>query len=730
MTQKPAPPTTPERDDDEIDLGALLAQFWAGRWRIAAFVLLAGIIGAAYAMLTPPTYQADALLQLEAKKASLALPAGMSDLLSNDPITVTEIEIIRSRMVVGRAVAELHLDWQVTPRLAPVIGSAMGRYALPIPAWQFLAPYTRLGEGIRLDYLELPPGWVGEEIVLTAAGGDTYSVALPNGTSVDGHTGETLQDPTLGYSLRIGDLTAAPGRQFIVMQQSESAAIDGLRNALSVSERGKQSAILELRFTSGDRQQAQRVLDAIAQAYLAQNIARSAAEAESSLAFVENQLPEAERAVTEAESALNSYRQKQQSVDLSLETQGLLTQTTNLEAELRSMDAQEEDIRQKYTKNHPIYQELLANRARLEERLAELRREVEALPETQREIVNLTRTLELAQAVYVQLLNRSQELRVLRASNIGNVRIIDSARTARLAIAPRKSLILALSLGLGSMAGLGYILIRNWLRQGVRGADQLEKIGLPVFATINFSPVGFNVRHGHHFLPILAIREPTELAVEGFRSLRTSLHFGMLDARTRSVMITSSAPEAGKSFACTNLAVVAAQAGQRVCLIDADLRRGVLRRYFNVQKNTPGLAELLAGQVALDDVLVEGPAPGLSFLPTGRFPPNPSELLMRASFSELIETLNARFDLTLLDSPPVLAVTDPVVIGRAVGATIAIVRHDVTPIGEVLAMQRALETGGVHLAGVVLNAFDPRKARGYAYNYNYGYRYEYKKRAE
>lgn len=725
---------SPEREDGEIDLGALLAQFWAGKWRIAAFVLLAGTIGLAYAMLTPPTYQADALLQLEAKKSSLALPAGLSDLMGNDPVTVTEIEIIRSRMVTGRVVADLHLDWRAIPRGAPVIGAAMARYALPIPEWQFLAPYARPGDSIRLDYLEVPPAWVGEVIVLTKAADDSFRLDLPNGTSIAGRIGETLQDPVLGYSLRIGELIAPPERQFLIMQKSESAAIDDLRNALSVSERGRQSAVLELRLTSDDRQQAQRVLDAIAKAYLAQNIARSAAEAESSLTFVENQLPDAERAVMEAENALNSYRQKQQSVDLNLETQSLLSQTTSLEAELRGMDAQEEELRQKYTQNHPVYQQLLANRARLEERLVKLRSEVEALPETQREIINLTRTLELAQAVYVQLLNRSQELRVLRASSIGNVRIIDSARTAQYAIAPRKSLILALSLVLGGLAGMGHIVIRNWRRQGVRGADQLEKLGLPVFATINFSPVGFEARKGHHFLPILAIKEPTELAVEGFRSLRTSLHFGMLDAKTRSVAITSSAPAAGKSFTSTNLAVVAAQAGQRVCLVDADLRRGILRRYFNVQKNTPGLAELLAGEVSLDEVLVEGPVPGLSFLPTGRFPPNPSELLMRNSFSELIKTLDTRFDLTLLDCPPVLAVTDPVVIGRVAGATIAVVRHDVTPIGEVQAMQRALETGGVHLAGVVLNGFDPRKAQGYAYNsnynYNYNYRYAYKSRTE
>jgi tyrosine-protein kinase Etk/Wzc len=278
---------------------------------------------------------------------------------------------------------------------------------------------------------------------------------------------------------------------------------------------------------------------------------------------------------------------------------------------------------------------------------------------------------------------------------------------------------------LGMLVGVGYVALRHWMHKGVRGADDLEKLGASVFATINFSKSGYEARSGRHFLPILAVKNPDDLAVEGFRSLRTGLHFGMLDAKTRSLAITSSAPEAGKSFTSVNLAAVAAQSGQRVCLIDADLRRGTLRRYFGVVKNAPGLADVLAGQATLDAVLVKGPVEGLFFVPTGRFPPNPSELLMRPRLAELIAELDQRFDLTVLDSPPVLAVTDPVIIGRAVGANLAIVRHDVTPIAEVQAMMRTLENGGVRLTGVVLNGFDPRRAIGT--DYSYGYRYDYGK---
>ena len=728
MAIKPASGPTQGGDSDEIDIGALLRQIWLAKWQVAAFVVAAGAIGLANVILTAPTYQADALIQLEAKKASLALPAAMSDLMDNNPVTVTEIEIIRSRMVLGQAVAELHLDWAVAPKTAPVIGSALARYSLPIPEFDFLAPYARPGESIRLDFLEVPPDWLGQPILLSATGNSEFQLDLPDGTSVSGRVGQAVEDSKLGYSIRVGALEARPGRQFTLTQQTESSAIAALKSALSVSEQGRQSGILELQMTSGNRDDAKRILDAIAQAYLNQNVTRSAAEADSSLTFVEQQLPDAERAVAKAEKDLNDYRQKQQSVDLSLETQSVLSQVTTLEEELRALDTQEEELKQKYTKNHPLYQELLANRARLQERLDKVRSEVEALPETQREVVNLTRTLDLAQSVYTQLLNRSQELRVMRASSIGNVRIIDPAQTAPRPIAPRKSLILALSLVLGMLFGVGFVLVTNWMRRGLKSSEELEKIGLPVFATINYSKVGFEARTARHFLDILAIKDPTDLAVEGFRSLRTSLHFGMMDAKTRSVAVTSTAPDAGKSFTCVNLATVTAQAGQKVCVVDADLRRGVLRRYFKVHKNTPGLAELLSGQATLDELLVEGPTPGLWFLPTGRFPPNPSELLMRAEFNALVLELDKRFDLTLLDCPPVLAVTDAVVIGRAAGATIAVVRHEMTPMGEVLAMQRALETGGVHLAGAIMNGFDPKKARGYSYSYGYSYRYDYRKR--
>jgi tyrosine-protein kinase Etk/Wzc len=714
-------------DDLQVDLGLLAQRLWSGKWRILAITVAAALLGILIAFLRTPIYQADALLQLEEKKGSLALPEGMSELMSNEPVSNTEIEIIRSRLVIGQAVAVLHLDWLVEPKLAPVVGSALMRFdGIPFPDGGWFRRYNRLGDSIRLDFLQVPPEWLDEAMTLTVGENGTFVLELPDDTLLEAGVGNRLVDQERGFTIQIGALDAPAGRQYSITQIEEMRAIQDLRETLSVAERGRNSGVIELRLNHKDRDLAQRIVVEISQAYLEQNLARSAAEADSSLEFIRSQIPDAQAKLAAAEQALNDYMTAQQTVDLSLETEGILTQSVSLEAELREIARREDELKQRYTPNHPLYQRLLEEKRRVEERLASLRQEVEGLPETQQELLNLTRTLEFEQEVYVQLLNRAQELQVVRASSIGSVRIIDTARTAPKSVEPRIANVILTTTAIGFALAIAYVLIRGWLQKGVQSAESLEKLGVPVFATINLSPAPNTNKKSRGNWPILAITDPTDLTVEGLRSLRTSLHFGMLDAATKSLSITSSAPGAGKSFTSINLATVAAQSGMNVCLIDADMRRGTLRRYLGVEKGHAGLAELLAGRAKLDDVIVKHQDSGLSFIATGRFPPNPSELLMRSDFQNLIEELNKRFDLTLVDSPPVLAVTDPIIIGRAVGANIAIVRHLETPMGEVQAMLRILESSKVPLSGIVLNGFDPRKVEGE----NFSYRYDYKQRDE
>ncbi|MBR9842180.1 MAG: polysaccharide biosynthesis tyrosine autokinase [Rhodobacteraceae bacterium] len=715
--------------DDELDLSALAMSLWAGKFWIALFAVITVALSVFYLLITPPTYQADALMQLEEKSGQLSLPTGLSDLVESAPESVTEIEILRSRMVLGKAVGDLNLDWRATPKYLPVIGYGLTRVSVQLPDLGFLRPFARGNERIRLDLLQVPPEWLGERITLIKGEGTAFGLELPNGQRLKGRVGTLVRAPNVGFAAKIGELEADSGRHFLLRQVSENAAISNIRANTSVSEKGRQSGILFVTYQARDPGRARQILHAITRAYLNQNVTRSAAEAESSLDFIETQLPEAEAAVSEAEQDLNEYRQSQTAIDLGFEAESLLTQIGQLETELSQIQLEEETLKKNYTPKHPVYKQLLDNKRHLDQRIALLREEAEELPKTQREVFDKTRNLELAEETYLQLLNRAQELRVLKASTIGNVRIIDTAHASPIPIAPRKGRILALGLLLGLMLGVGFVLMRSALHKGIQSSEQIEDLGIPVFATINKSLVAEGTGSRNKSWAILAVSNPVDLAVEAFRSLRTSLYFGMLDAQSKSVVITSSAPEAGKSFTSVNLAVVAAQAGKRVCLVDADLRRGQLRKYFNLKKDVLGLADYLSDKSDLGEVIRDTEIDGLSFIPAGLYPPNPSELLMRPATKALLKALDQDFDLIILDCPPVLAVTDPVILGKEAGAILTVVRFDKTAEGEVEALKQSFEVAGLQVTGAILNAFDPKKTKGGQYYY-YNYRYSYTNRED
>lgn len=725
-------PTTPVSDpaqDDDLNLLDLLSVIWSGKILILAAALIALGVGAVAVLQSEPIYRAQGLLQLESRSGALALPAGMQELMGNGGNAgegEAEMEIMKSRMVMAQAARELNAQIYAYPQPLPYLGLIPVRLNLPDPKLDFLRPYQWGNEAIEIGELEVPQDWIGSDMLLRITGADTYEVTLPDGSKVAGTARERLALSDRGLSLVVDLLEGPVGRQFLIGRMPLNSAISALQRGFSVYESPRNSSILRITFTHPDPREAEKALDAISRSYVDQNIARSAAEAQNSLAFIEEQLPIAEAAVTQAQNALNNYRQQQQSVDVDYETRILLEQATEIEAQLNALSLEEEELKKRYTINHPAYQALLENRAALERQLEEVRTATFDLPETQKEIFNLTRNLEVAQEVYLQLLNRGQELQVVRASTVGSVRIIDTAYSDGERIAPRASRIMLSYLAGGLILGLGFVLARHFMRRGIKGAQEIEKLGLPVFATVNYSPEAANLRKRKGDLPILALTKPDDLVVEALRSLRTSLHFGMLDAKTNTILLTSAAPGAGKSFTAINLATIAAQAGQKVCLIDADLRKGYIRRFVRQEKNAPGLAELLAKRNSLEDVMVNGPVDGLSIITSGRYPPNPSELLMRADFETLLETLDKDFDLIIVDSPPVLAVTDPVVIGRYTGATIVIARHLETMAGEIEAVKRAFETSGVKVTGAILNGYKVSEGAKYGGQYHYyNYRYSY-----
>jgi tyrosine-protein kinase Etk/Wzc len=433
-----------------------------------------------------------------------------------------------------------------------------------------------------------------------------------------------------------------------------------------------------------------------------------------------------------AEAALNSYQTSSKSVDISIETKGVLDQIVALETQISELTLKRVDYDRLYTREHPTYRTLITQMNELQAQKAQLMKKVDALPMTQQELLRLQRDMEVTTQTYTLLMNQAQEQDILRAGTIGNVRIIDSAYSMiEKPSKPVRPLVVAIAIFLGLLVSAAVILLRQAFYRGVESPDAIEKLGVPVYAGLPYSTSQDQLdrtrksRDGKTRL--LSLTEPSDLAVESLRSLRTSLKFAMLEARNKVLMITSPTPAVGKSFVSSNLAAVIAQTGQRVLLIDADMRRGYLHTLFGMAPRN-GLSDALATGLSLADITNRTELKNLHFISAGFSAPNPSELLMHDNFSRLLREAEKLYDFIIIDTPPVLAVTDAVLVAQQAGTNLLVARFGLSTSSQIDASKRRLGQNGVVLKGVILNAVK-RKASTSPYDSGaYGY-YTYTQQA-
>ncbi len=593
------------------------------------------------------------------------------------------------------------------------------------------------GERLELAHLEVSERFLGTPLIVKTEQDGRYSLWLdeqvPRSIG-EGVVGELTRFLEGDIQLLINNLQAPPGAEFSLFKHTRVSAIRNLRNRLDVFEVGgsgaTRSGMLRLTLTGPDREEVRKSLDAVAETFLEQNIQRQSAEIDESLAFLEEQTPVIRAQLREAEDSLNEYRANQHSVDLTSEARAAIDQFVAIDSQLNELAFKEAELVQRYTVNHPAYQSLLRQKRHLESERVALSDRVDDLPREQQEVVRRTRKVEASQSIYVNLLNRMQELQIERAGTIGNVRIIDDAVVGTNPIEPRKSRIVMLSTLFGGTLAAGLVLIRGLLNRGIELPEQLEEAFLPVYATVAYSneqkKLVRRVKHRRDrrsrdvFNQILAESEPTDMAVESLRSLRTNLHFAMLESHDNRLMITSPSPNIGKSFITANLAAVCGQAGQRVLMVDADMRKGQLHHAFG-ERSGVGLSDLLSGHAKLDEVIRQSSISGLDYISRGHAPPNPSEILMSEAFSRFCHKVSECYDLVIFDTPPVLAVTDAAVIGAQCGTTLMVVRFQVNPLREVQLAVRRLETAGVTVKGTILNAIERKAISRYSYSYGYSY---------
>ncbi|HET7301247.1 MAG TPA: polysaccharide biosynthesis tyrosine autokinase [Oleiagrimonas sp.] len=737
MPAAPNTPALPMDDSDEIDLRELLGTLWDRRWLIAIVTGVFFVVSVAYAVLATPVYQANALVQVEQKIPSLPGLSDLSQLVSDSaPQAVTEIALMTSRLVVGKAVDNLNLDVVVTPHRFPLFGGFIARHYNPAQPdavaspWLGMDSYDWGGSQLVIYQLDVPKTLLDKTLTLVAGSSNTFRLYDDDGDLLlQGPTGQPVKGH--GVTIQVQTLDANPGTTFDVVRQPRLETIAAVNEILSASEQGKDSGIIAVSYQDPDPAKATAVLDQVVQQYVLQNVERSSAEAASSLKFVQQQLPGIHKDLEKAENALSAYQTKVHTANLDLQTKGLLDQIVAIETSLSQLKLQEAEVEQKYTAQHPAYQALMQQIGDLNSKKTALENKVSGLPDTQQELLRLSRDVQVSTELYTTMLAQAQQLDIARAGTVGNARVVDKAAVdISQPVKPKKILIVAGGVLLGGFLAVAWVFLMQMLNSGVEDPKDIEHLGLPVYASIPLSTYQRDVedktvpkhgRTGDGRLRLLAVDDPADLAIEAVRSLRTSLHFAMLEAKNNILMISGASPAAGKTFVSTNLAAVVAQTGKRVLLLDGDLRKGGLHRITGSSAE-PGLADLLVGQVDLATAIRHTAIDGLDFIARGHIPPNPSELLMHANFTALLAKLSATYDLVIIDTPPILAVTDAAIIGHQAGTSLLVARFGLNQARELALAKQRFEQNRVELKGAIFNAVQKRAA-GY---YSYGY-YEYGK---
>lgn len=734
MTTSNTSTTSAAGNHEEIDIRRLLGILLDHKKWVMASVLGFALIGILYASLATPIYRADALVQIESDSPGNNPLQEVTSLLGEKPPTLSEIEIIRSRMVLGQAVDLLNLDINVAPVTMPIIGAFLERQGIGRPGFADGWGYAFSGESIAVSEMPMSDAYLGKTFTLQVQDSYTYRLRDADGESLgSGKVGQLSSFSGGDVALRVTSIQAPAGAEFTVQHVPRLAAINGLRGRFEVGEAGSETGILSWSLTGPDPDAAKKTLNTIADIYYSQNVQRQSEEARKSLEFLNTQVPQIRSQLNQSEEKLNEYRESRDSVDLSLETKSVLERIVNLESQLNELEMSEAEISQRFTKSHPTYQALLEKKAQLQRERDNLDKQVKGLPETQQEILRLQRDVEVTNEIYVQLLNKVQETKIAEASTVGNVRILDNAEVLPAPVAPNKPLLVAVAIIVGLIVGVAAVFLRALFNRGIETQEQIEDLGLPVYATIPLSDEQGKLNRrvkrsgkeqGRSFPNgLLAARNPADVSVEALRGLRTSLHFAMLEAGDNRLMITGPSPGVGKSFVSVNLAAVCAQSGQRVLVVDADMRKGQIHSAFGAASEN-GLSDVLSGKQGLEQVIrTVDNVDNLHYVARGMAPPNPSELLMTSRFSEFLAQVSERFDLVIVDSPPILAVTDAAIIGKQVGTTLILARFQTNPVKEMeLAISR-LKTSGVEPRGAIFNAVERKAATEYGYGY---YHYSYK----
>lgn len=713
-------------EQEESLLHLLIEVCLNGRWKIVLAMIFVLIMGELYFQSLRPVYRADMLLQIEhSSMSSLSQVVGSGGGGSN---TSAETQILTSRLVAGRVVDELGLGLAVSVKQG-FLARASNGLSSAITGKKQVVPNIDVA---TIQVLNNPPKISMTLEVLDIEVG-SFSVAFANKQLGEGKVGEIFVPE--GYpelSFIVSSLEGISGVEFLLQPVGRVKAIRRLVSNVRAAESGKQTGLIAVVLVGDEPTYVYRALSMLGESYIGHKIENRAAETERSLEFLEQQLPVLKQQVSAAQRELSEFMAKNVSANSgSIESSSVVARLLDVERQISELDLRLSDLSGTYQPIHPAIVALSKQRERLETTKSSLSNELNRLPKAQQQVFEFKRNVEVASTIYNGLRARSEELKVIKAGTVSNVRLIDEPNYPVGKIEPTHERVLMTSLILGFGLGLALVLLLRALNRTISNPDELEELsGRPVYAVVPLSKEEqklFATLKSESRRPLLAGSSPGEPGMEALRNMRTSLHFALMGKKNQRVLITGASPGVGKTYVASNLAYLLAESGKKTVLIDADMRRGQVHQAMSMQRS-PGLSELIIASdpaaAILKCVHNHEKLVNLDIIPTGEIPPNPSELLMSNGFASLLDQLDASYDIIIIDSPPSMAVSDPGILMSYVDSSFLIVRSGKTHGSEILQSIKMLEQAGGNVTGTVLNAYEQRagvtRYGGYSY-YQYDY---------
>ena len=746
MDSKDLSTSTGEKNNEDIDLMALVLVLLRG-WKIIALMAILGLLlGLLYTRYVNPIYKSDALIQIEENTQGIeALGESISELVGAEVSKAeTEAELIRSRMILEPVVELLHLRIKLTdPNIGHLDRIKSNRTYTQLNTPDDVSLDTENGM-VKVRQFDVSPAYLNQSFTLTKS---ATGFVLSNGfDEFKGQLGQAHQFKGLDGQINI-TVTELPadGYPINISKQTIKAATDAINSALSVEEKGQKTGIIQLSMTGPNQEQITTILNQIVRSYVDQNQSRGSEETTKTLAFMETQIPLLKEKLETSEALFNDFRKKYGTIDVGKEAELLLNEKSRIDEQLNELKLKKADLTTYYTEEHPLVIQINEQLKVLNNRTREIDNTIAGLPEIQREFLKLSEDTAINREIYLTLLKNYEQLKIVKAGQIGYARIIDSPTSTFNAIAPNKLQILMLTTLIGMMFGVMLVLLKNLVRNVVKDPEHLEvTTGIPVIATIPRSPLLSRLSKKKNTTPrMLAHVDHSSLSYEAIKSLRTNLMFGMpmgtaVGQPAQVILITGESPGVGKSFIAANLSEVFAQLNKKVLVIDGDMRLGELHKMFNMSQHD-GLADYLLqdkkhfspidGTRSDSEVLSLGVesfihSTGMElidFIPRGRQPHNPTSLLMGEKFNHLMAELKTQYDYIVIDSPPILAASDAMVLAQHADKVLIVTKFNHSIEGQLVYAIKQMNKANVQVDGIILNDVQQGLMDKYSYHYHYAY---------